>query len=141
MYAYAPQPPMMQTAPLYRATPAPAPAVAVTALVVSIIIFALALLASPVTVIFSAAMGATATDPTSHYTNADLVASAVIAFLPLGISGILGMLCCFVPHLSMGASEFRGSGVKTASTVFLFLHLAFVAAAALFALWPLTALS
>lgn len=138
MYTYAPQ---AAPQPTYYRGPAPAPGIAVTGLVFSIIIFGLAVLASPFTILLSLGMGASAADGYNNYSDGEVLAIAIMAFFPLGLSGLLGLVCSTVPHLSMGSPEFSGSGVKTAATVFLFLHLAFVGVGILFSLGTLLTLA
>ena len=115
--------------------PRSAPGSAVFTLVCTIVVFALALLLSPLTIIFSIAAASTVTEPDFGGT-ADLVAAMLVAFLPLGAPAILGAALAMVPRIRMPREMYPSSGVKTAATVFLVLHLLTLVLAVIFGALP-----
>ena len=117
-------------------TPRPsAPGSAVTALVLTILVLAGALLLSPLTILFSIGAASTVTEPDFGGT-ADLVAAMLVAFLPLGAPAILGAALAIYPRIRMPREMYPSSGVKTASTVFLVLHLLTLMAAIVLGILP-----
>ena len=88
----------------------------------TILVLAGALLLSPLTILFSIGAASTVTEPDFGGT-ADLVAAMLVAFLPLGAPAILGAALAIYPRIRMPREMYPSSGVKTAATVFLVLHL------------------
>ena len=103
--------------------PRSAPGSTVFALVCSIVVFALALLASPLTVLFSLGAALSSTDPGVVGSSAELVGVMIVAFLPLGAPAILGAALAMHPRIRMPREFYPASGVRGAATVFLVLHL------------------
>ena len=112
-----------------------APGSAVTALVLTILVLAGALLLSPLTILFSIGAASTVTEPDFGGT-ADLVAAMLVAFLPLGAPAILGAALAIYPRIRMPREMYPSSGVKTAATVFLVLHLLTLVLAVIFGVLP-----
>lgn len=112
-----------------------APGSAVTALVLTILVLAGALLLSPLTILFSIGAASTVTEPDFGGT-ADLVAAMLVAFLPLGAPATLGAALAIYPRIRMPREMYPSSGVKTAATVFLVLHLLTLVLAVIFGVLP-----
>ena len=135
MYPYTSQYPQTYPQAATYIGPRSAPGSAVFTLVCSIVVFALVLLLSPLTIIFSIAAAYTVTEPDFGGT-ADLVAAMLVAFLPLGAPAILGAALAMYPRIRMPREMYPSSGVKTAATVFLVLHLLTLVLAVIFGVLP-----
>ena len=122
MYPYTAQYPQTYPQAATYINPRSAPGSAVFTLVCSIVVFALVLLLSPLTIIFSIAAAYTVTEPDFGGT-ADLVAAMLLAFLPIGAPAILGAALAMHPRIRMPREFYPSSGVRGAATVFLVLHL------------------
>ncbi|WP_144790911.1 hypothetical protein [Kocuria palustris] len=140
MHPYIPQaqpyavPSYQQAAP-WPVQQVPTPGTAVTALALSIVVFVLAVLASPLTLIFSAASASLVNEPDFSGTG-DLVVAMLLAFAPLGLPAILGAFLAMFPRVRMPKELFPSSGTRTAATVFLILHLLTLMAAVILGLLP-----
>ena len=141
MHPYTAQYPQTYPQPSYPQASAyvgtrPAPGSAVLSLVLTIIVFALALLASPLTILFSIGAVSVVNDPGTADTAAELVGVMIVAFMPLGLPAILGAVLAMYPRISMPREMYPSSGVKTAAAVFLVLHLLTLVVAVIFGVLP-----
>lgn len=134
--------PQIQQAPCAYPQPAayvrqavPTPGTAVTSLVLSILVLLLNLLLSPLTLFMALGMAATAADIGVSGTS-ELIGLMIVAFMPIGAPAILGVLLSMHPRTRMPQELFPVSGVRTAATVFLVLHLLTLLAAVILGLLP-----
>lgn len=116
--------------------PRPAPGSATTALVLTIIVFACALLASPLTILFSIGAVSVVNDPGTADTAAELIGVMIVAFLPLGAPAILGAILAMYPRIRMPREMYPTSGVRSAAAVFLVLHLLTLVVGIIFGVLP-----